>query len=135
MFVLEHAEGHAGFEAEFVHAFNHVNQRGHGRCWRAAPCAAHAESHCAGFFGFFGGGEDFVQRHEFFTFEAGVVVRGLRAVAAVFGAGAGFDVEQHGFFDFFGFVVREVDGLRLVDQTHQRLFVQCGDFGECVVVA
>ena len=61
-------------------------------------------------------------------------MRGLRAVAAVFGAGAGFDVEQHGFFDFFGFVVREVDGLRLVDQTHQRLFVQCGDFGECVVV-
>ena len=80
--------------------------------------------------GAFGGGEDFVDFQQCFAVDAGVVTRALRAVFAVFRAGAGFDGEQGADLDLARVVVRAVYGLRLVEQFHEGQRVERLRFGE-----
>ena len=58
--------------------------------------------------------------HQFLARDAGFVMRALRAIGAIFGAGAGLDREQAAKLDFFRLVKFAMDELRLENQLRQR---------------
>ena len=62
----------------------------------AAPGGAHAEALRAAFLGLAGRGHHVRQGHQLVGVQAGVVVRGLRAIGAILGAAAGLDRQQAG---------------------------------------
>ena len=88
---IEHAEGHAGLETERFHPPHDFHEIRHVFFFGIAPRRAHAEAGRALFARAFGGGRDFIDFQQRFTCDAGMVTRALRAVFAVFRAGAGFD--------------------------------------------
>jgi len=124
---FEHAQGGAGLHAqafdgadEFAHFFNVA-------VFGGTPCGAHAKAGGASVFGGLGGLQYFIYRHEFFGFDAGIKLGRLGAVAAVFGAAAGFNGQQRGQLDVACGPVLAVHGLGLVNQVEQGFLQQCVD--------
>jgi len=105
----EHAEGAADFEAEVVDFFDECEDLVEVLAvFDFAPGGAHAES-CGAFgLGLFGFLDDIICWEDGVFFDAGVVVCGLGAVGAVFGAAAGFDGEEGGALDDGGVEVLAV---------------------------
>ncbi len=114
--LAQHAERDAGLQAERLDRADHL---GHGlQVVRlgATPGGAHAEALGAACLGGAGGGQHLVQRHQLFRFQAGVVARRLRAIAAVLGTAAGLDRQQARQLDAVGV---EVGAVRLLGAGHQ----------------
>lgn len=133
--VGEHAEGAAGLEAEGADGFDHVEDLVElFAVARGTPCGTHAESRGAVGFGSAGGLQHGVDIHEVFAGKLGVVMGGLGAVAAIFGAAAGLDAEKRAELDAVGVVVLAVDGLRAVDEFGEGELVDGADLGEGPVV-
>ncbi|MPL79159.1 hypothetical protein SDC9_25034 [bioreactor metagenome] len=107
----EHAQRHAGLEPQIGHAPHHVAEPVHVAVLGAAPGGPHAEALRAGGLGAPGGGQNLLRRHQFRRLHPGVVMGGLCAIAAIFGAAAGLDAEQARGFDRVGVEMRAVQGL------------------------
>ena len=108
--LVEHAQGHAGFQPQGFHLAHHVQHIGHVLGARAAPGGPHAEPRSA----FFLGGARFFQHpfhlQQLLFLQLGVVVTGLGAVLAVFRAGAGLDRQQRAHLHRVGIEVLAVHG-------------------------
>ncbi|CAI8711243.1 hypothetical protein EMIT0P12_110089 [Pseudomonas sp. IT-P12] len=130
LLLIEAAEGHAGFQAQGLHPFDHFQHVGHVFGRRVFPGGAHAEPGRTDGLGAGGLFEDLLHFHQLFFFQAGVVVTGLRTVFAVFRAGAGLDREQRGHLHTVGVEVRAVHGLRLEQQVIEWLNEESFDFGQ-----
>ena len=90
----QHAKRDAAFQAQRLDAFNHGADRVQILVLGAAPCGAHAEARGPGIARGARLGQHGVQRHQLFRLDAGVILRGLGAIGAVFGATAGLDGKQ-----------------------------------------
>ncbi len=133
--VGEHAEGAADFEAEVVDGGDEIEDGIEVLAvFHFAPGSAHAEAGGAFGLGFAGFLEDVVFGEDGVFFDAGVVVGGLWAVGAIFGAAAGFDGEECGALDFVGVEVGAVDGGGLEEEVGEGLGVEGLEFGEGPVV-
>ena len=91
---LQQSERGAGFHAEPAHRLHHFHHAIEITLLRASPRGAHAEARRAFLFRVACGRKHFVDRHERFVLDPGVVARRLRTVTAVFGAAAGLDGKQ-----------------------------------------
>jgi hypothetical protein len=132
----EHAEGAADFHAEVVDG---VDEGEDGvevfAVFDFAPGGAHAEAGGAFGLGFACFLNDVVGGEDGVFFDAGVVVCGLGAVGAVFGAAAGFDGEEGGALDEGGVEVCAV-GFRCAEEEFgEGQVVEGLGFGEGPVVA
>nr|GEU28319.1 conserved hypothetical protein [Tanacetum cinerariifolium] len=116
LFFFQHAQRGAGFQAQRLHFADHLLDLVHVAVLRAAPGGAHAEAGGAVVLGLLRRCQHGVDVEDFFRFDAGVVARGLRAVAAVFLAAARLDRQQRGQFDV---AVREVEAVGLLRLEHQ----------------
>ena len=121
---VEHAEGHAGFQPQRLDPPHDFHEIRHVFFFGVAPRRAHAKAGCALVARAFGGSQDFINFQKRFARDTGVVTRALRAVFAVFRAGAGFDGQQGADLDLARVVVRAVYGLRLVEQFHEGQLVE-----------
>ena len=73
--------------------------------------------------------------HQLRGFDAGVVMRALRTVSAVFRAAAGLDAEQARGLDVIGIEIAAMDGLRLKKQIREREIIKCLGFESRPIVA
>jgi autotransporter-associated beta strand protein len=132
----EHAEGAADFHAQGVDVFDKGDDGiEFFAIFDFPPGGAHAEAGGAfgsGLSGFF---DDVVDGEDAVALDARVVVGGLGAVGAVFGAAAGFDGEEGGALDDGGVEVCAVDGLGLEEEFGEGEVVEGADFGEGPVMA
>lgn len=129
----QHAERAADFEAEFFHAgdgFQHAIKL--LSVTDAAPRGAHAKACRAAGFGFLCVGQDGAGLHQLLGFEAGVVMRGLRAIGAIFGARAGLDGLERAKLDAGGVLVPVMHLLRAEDERGERQRIDFADLIECV---
>ena len=127
----DHPEGAADFEAEFLHARDRVQDAVELlTIVHAAPGGAHAETGRAAGLGLARVGEDRLGLHEGFGLEAGLVVDRLRAIGAVFRAGARLDRLQRAELHAGRILVGLVDLLSLEDQRVERQVVERSGFGE-----
>ncbi|VVN49539.1 hypothetical protein PS639_06484 [Pseudomonas fluorescens] len=128
--LIQATEGHAGFQAHGFHAFDHFQHVRHVFGRRMFPRRAHAETGRTDGLGASGLFEDLLHFHQFFFFQAGVVVTGLRTIFAIFRAGAGFDRQQRRNLDPVGVEMRAVHRLRLEQQVVEWLHEECFDFSQ-----
>ncbi|MOA19761.1 hypothetical protein D3C78_1401660 [compost metagenome] len=135
LLLVQATEGHAGFQAELLHALDHLQHVGHVLGRRVLPRRAHAEAGGADGLGFRRGFQHLLHFHQLFLVQAGVVVAGLRAILAVFRAGAGLDRQEGGNLHAVRIEMRAVHGLGLEQQVVEGLFEQGTDFGKGPVVA
>ena len=115
----EHAERHAGLQAQGLHL---PDDRGHRRqvpVLEIAPSRAHAEPGGAGGLGLAGGGPNRLPRHELGRLDPGIVVAALGTVLAVLRTTAGLDVEEGAQLHFVGVEVMPVDLVRAMEQVVQ----------------
>ena len=127
----DHPEGAADFEAELLHTGDGVQDAVELlTIVHAAPGGAHAEAGRAAGLGLAGIGEDRLCLHQGFGLEASLVVHRLRAIGAVFGAGAGLDRLQRAELHAGRILVSLVDLLSLEDQRVERQVVERSGFGE-----
>ena len=129
------AEGHAGFQAELLHALHHFQHVGHVLGRGVLPGGAHAEAGGADGLGLGGRFQHLLHFHQLLLVQAGVVVAGLRAVLAVFRAGAGLDRQQGRDLHAVRVEVRAVHRLRLEQEVVEGLLEERLHFGEGPVVA
>ena len=85
-----------------------------------APRRTHAETARAGIPGASRGGDHIRLRHQPGRFQAGVVVRALRAVTAILGAATGLDAEQARGLDMVRIEMAAMDALRPKHQVRER---------------
>ena len=97
---------------------------------RRAPGGAHAEARGAGVLRGLRARAHFIERHQLLALEPGLVANALRAVRAVFGAGAGLDREQRAHLHGVRRVVRAVDFLGAEHQVGERQREQRFDLGD-----
>ena len=126
--LVEATEGHAGFQAHGLHAFDHFQHVGHVFGRRMFPCRAHAETRRTDGLGTSGLLEDLLHLHQLLFFQASVVVARLRTIFAIFRAGAGLDRQQGRDLHAVGVEMRAVHGLRLEQQVVEGLHEQGFDF-------
>ena len=100
--VGEHAERHARLEAERLHALDHGADHVHVASLGRAPGRAHAVARRAFIARPPRLGQHLLDRHELGRGEAGFVVRGLAAIAAILGAAAGLDADEAALLDGVG---------------------------------
>ena len=127
--LIQLAEGHAGFQAHGLDAFDHLQHVGHVFGRRVLPRRAHAETGRTNGLGACGFFQHLLDLHQLFFFQTGVVVARLRAVLAVFRAGAGFDRQEGRDLHAVGVEVSAVHGLRLKQQVIEWLCEQRLDLG------
>ncbi|ABA47844.1 hypothetical protein BURPS1710b_0571 [Burkholderia pseudomallei 1710b] len=127
---LEHAERHARLEAHVLHAADHFLDRLDVAILRVAPRGAHAEARRAVFLRGARGGEHRVHLHQLLRLQAGVVMRGLRAVAAVLLAAARLDRQQRRELDRVRVEVLAVCLLRAEQQIVERQLVERDHVGD-----
>ena len=136
--VGEHAERGAGLHAERLARRDHLQ---HGVELRPvahlAPGGAHAEAgraRCSRAFRA-ASSTSSTSHQSSRRSTLGVVVRRLRAVAAILRAAAGLDRQEGAELHLALGVPREVDGARLVDEREERLVVEGHHLGDGPVVA
>jgi S-adenosylmethionine/arginine decarboxylase-like enzyme len=116
---FQHAQRGAGFQTQRLHFAHHLFDLFHVAIFRAAPCGAHAETRRAVGLGLRARRRARCRVEDLLCFDAGVVARRLRAVAAIFLAAAGLDRQQRGQFDVavgevgavHGFCARNISSL------------------------
>lgn len=123
----EHAQGAAGLQAELLDAADHLQDAVERRAVAdLAPGGAHAEPGRAVVAGPAGGGQHVADVHQGLGGDVGVVPRGLGAVAAVLGAAAGLDRQEHADLHLARVVVAAVDLGGAEDQVEDRGAVDLG---------
>ena len=127
--LIETAKSHAGFQAHGLHAFDHFQNVGHVFGRRMFPGCTHAETGRTNGLGASGLFEDLLHFQQFFFFQTGVVVTGLRTIFAIFRASTGFDRQQRRDLHAIGVEMRAVHRLRLEQQVIEGLNEQRFDFG------
>jgi hypothetical protein len=132
---LQHAQGHAGLQAERLHLAHHLEHRGEVLVLRPAPGGTHAEAAGAARLGRARVGEHLVDREQALAGETAVVAGGLRAVAAVFRAAAGLDREQGGALHFLRVEVAAMHLLGAEDELEQGQLEERLDLGGRPLVA
>ena len=123
----EQSQGGAGFHAHFPHGLDHGGNLPDLGVLRAPVGCAHAESGRAGRLGLRGRPGHFLHAHQVLGGDTGVVANALRAVGAVFRAGAGLDGQQRRYLHRVGIEVLPVDPLGFVQQVIERHFVKSRD--------
>ena len=91
---LEHAERDAGFQTHRLHALDHGANLVEIAVLRRTPSRTHTKARRAAFLGRTRFGHNGFDRHQLLGFDAGVVLRRLRAIGAVFRAATGLDRQQ-----------------------------------------
>ncbi|MNX78943.1 hypothetical protein D3C86_1105550 [compost metagenome] len=127
--VLQHAQRDAGFQAQRLDRADHLRHGFQVMRLGAAPGRAHAKALRTARLRGPGGGHHLVQRHQLVRIQSGVVMRGLRAVGAVFGTAARLDRQEAGQLDRVRVEVGAVYLLRAVHQVHERQRVERQDVG------
>ncbi|MNZ98579.1 hypothetical protein D3C78_1178680 [compost metagenome] len=134
LLLVELAEGHAGFQAHGLDAFDHLQHVGHVFGRRVLPRRAHAEAGRTDGFGAGGFFQHLLHFHQLLFFQPGVVVAGLWTIFAIFRAGAGLDRQQGRNLHAVRVEMRAVHSLRLEQQVIERLLEQRLDLGQGPVV-
>ncbi|MCY1179976.1 hypothetical protein D9M73_204020 [compost metagenome] len=134
LLLIEFAEGHAGFQAHGLDAFDHLQHVGHVFGRRVLPRRPHAETGRTDGFGAGSFFQHLLHFHQLLFLQPGVVVAGLRTIFAIFRAGAGLDRQQGGNLHAIGVEMRAVHGLRLKQQIVEGLDEQGLYFGQGPVV-
>jgi hypothetical protein len=127
---FEHAQRHAGLQAQGPDLAHHLGHFLHVALLRAAPGRAHAEAGRALGPGGLRSLHDLGQRHQLAGLDAGFEMGRLRAVAAILAAAAGLDRQQGGQLHFVRVEVLAVHLLGLVQQVHERQREQRLDVGD-----
>ncbi len=122
--VGQHAERHAGFHAETLHGRNHLADFVEILVLGIAPCRSHTEACRTRILRALRGGNHIVFLHQFGGIEPGVVMRALRAVAAILRTAAGLDAQQARGLDVIGIEIAAVNALRLKNQIGERQIVK-----------
>lgn len=138
LILRDHAQRDARFHLEVAHAAHHVEHLVElGSVFHLAPGGAHAEPGSPGVLGQLRLGEDVVHVEQGLALQARLlgVVRGLRAVFAILGAGAGLDGKQARELNLPVRMEPAVDGARFVQQLKQRRLKQVHDFEGLPVMA
>lgn len=100
LLLVQHAQSAADFHAQRRYGANRVKDRIELLAvWRLAPGDTHAEAHCSFVFRPACGRQDLGGVHQRLPFNAGFVVRALRAIAAILRTSAGFDGKQTAHLD------------------------------------
>ena len=131
----QHAEGHAGFHAQRLDALHHIDDGVHVAVLRAAPGGPHAKPACAAVLCLTRLRHDRIDVHQFFGIDAGLEMRRLRTIFAVFRTAAGLDREQTAFLDAVGIEVMAMDRLRAKQQVVEGQVEKRPDFRLRPVVA
>ncbi len=130
----EHAQRHAGFKAQRLDLAHHVQHAHEILLARAAPGGAHAEAAGPGIARGARGGDHGIHVQQRLALQVGLVVRALRAVAAVLRTGAGLDAQQRAHLHGVGVEMGAVRGLRAVQQVAERQLEQGANLGARPVV-
>ena len=120
----QHAERHAGFHAEILDRAHHLADLVEIAVFRIAPRRGHAEAARAGIPGALRGGDHIGLRHQLCRLQAGVVMRALRAIAAILGAAAGLDAEQARGLDMVRIEIAAMNALRPKHQVRERQVIE-----------
>ena len=131
----EHPQGDAGLHPQTAYGRDHVDHLVQVLVGRVAPGRAHAETGRAIGLGRLRRLDHFFERQQLFALQAGVVFRALRAIGAVFGAGAGLDRQQGADLHLVGVEMRPVHHLRAKQQVVERQREQRPDLVQRPVVA
>jgi hypothetical protein len=116
----EHAERGASFEPKCLHRLNHLAHRAEVALLRLAPGRAHAEARRTCSLGRARLGDHRIEAHQLLGLDAGVVLRALRTIGAVFRAAAGLDRKQRRNLHFAWIEMHAVHARRLEHQFGKR---------------
>ena len=97
--------------SEVFDAFDHLADGIEIAVCRAAPGSAHAEPAGAAAFGFARRRQNRIDVHQGIAVGAGIVMRTLRTIGAIFGATAGLDRQKRANLDFVWRKILPVQGL------------------------
>ncbi len=122
--VPEQAQRRACLQAFGAHRFHHLRHLLELALLRAAPGRAHAEARGAVLLRQPGRGHHLLERQQWLAGDSGVITSGLRAIAAVLRAAAGFNGEQRGQLHGVGVEVLPVHAVGAVDEVVERQFEQ-----------
>ena len=120
LIAVQHSQRHAGLEPERFHRANHFDDGIHVSRLRIAPCRAHAVARCAAVSRFPCFGDDLFDVHQLRGGKPRRMMRGLAAIAAIFRAAAGLDIEQLAELHAVGIEMPAVNGLRLEQEIVER---------------
>ena len=123
----QHAERRAGLEPERLDAGDHRADLIEIAILRRAPGGAHAEARRAARLRRSRLGDDGVAPHQLAGFDAGLVMRALRAIGAILGTAAGLDRQQGRELDLARVEMPAMRELRAENQLRQRQIEQRGD--------
>ena len=115
LLVGEHPQRHASFHSQRTDPFDHRHDALDIAISRTAPCRPHAETGSTLGFGLAGSLQHIIDRDQFLTGKASLIMRALRAIRAILGASAGFDAEQATDLHLIRVKMFAVDGLGLID--------------------
>ncbi|KAK4009560.1 hypothetical protein OUZ56_018694 [Daphnia magna] len=132
---FEHAEGDAGFQPQRLHLADHLRHLLDVLVLRRTPGRAHAEAGRAVGAGILGGLNDLGERHQLLGLQAGAEAGALRAVRAIFRAGARLDRQQGGQLHGVRIEMRAMNRLRPEQQVVERQREQRFDFSAGPVIA
>ena len=116
----QHAERDAGLHAEILDQADHFDDLVEVLVGRVTPGRAHAKTGGAILFRIQRRRAHFLDRQQSFAFEPGVVAGALRAIGAIFRAGAGLDTQQGADLNRVRIEIGAVRGLRLEHQVIER---------------
>mmetsp|Transcript_2320 Transcript_2320/g.3499 ORF Transcript_2320/g.3499 Transcript_2320/m.3499 type:complete len:266 (+) Transcript_2320:1177-1974(+) len=127
--VVQHAQRHAGLHTQLLDPVDHRLKRSHVAILWRAPGGPHAIACGTARLGPACLCQNPLHLDQFCRRELGTVTGGLRTIGAVLGTAAGLDAEQFGFLHLIGIIVQPVHRLRLKQQIHKWLVVNCFGFG------
>src|SRR6516225_6463333 len=131
----QHPERGAGLEPQSLDRLDHLTHALKiAVLWRT-PGRTHAEAARAGGLGGARLREHGVERHKLLGRHAGVVMRALRAIGAIFRATAGFDRQQRRNLHLGWIEILPMDALRAKEQVGERQVEQHADLGPRPIVA
>jgi hypothetical protein len=107
----QHAECHAGLHSEALHGADHLADLIEVAVPWTAPRRCHAEARRAGRFRALGSGDHIRLVHQPRRLQPRVIMRALRAIAAILGTPAGLDAEEARGLHVIRIEVAAVNGL------------------------
>ena len=90
----QHSQSDTGFQVQIFYHADHLDDFVEILIGRVTPGSAHAKTAGAVVFCIQCRLSDVFEWHQAFAFETGIVLRTLRAIGTIFGAGAGFNAQQ-----------------------------------------
>lgn len=131
----QHAQGDAGLHAHIVHGAYHLHHTLQILVGGIAPGRTHTEAGRPLILRLLGRTFHFIQRQQFLLLQIGGMLGALRAVATIFGAGAGLDTQQGTHLHPVGVEALTMDTLRLKHQVIKRQIEQRLDLFQAPVVS